>query len=92
MGTSGNNRLEPSSSDSVLLNYSKGQSLDSSSWDGAFQAISLFEAKETSSKDTKNINNSLIRIGSYIKNHPLSKERLSSDFFPSLEIFEILLI
>ena len=87
VATSGNNRSEPSGSDLVLLNYSDGQLLDSSSWDGVFQTVSLFRAKETSCKDTENINTSLMRISSYIKNHPVSKKRLSGDFIPVIKSF-----
>ena len=78
ISTSGNIRSEPSGSDPVLLNYSNSQPLDPSSWDGVFQVVFLFEAKETLSKDTKNINISLIRIAKYIKDHLVSKERPSA--------------
>ena len=80
MDTSGNIRLEPSSSNPILLNYSNGQLLDLSSWNGAFQMVFLFGVKEILDKDTKNINTSLMRISNYIKNHLLSKE-ISSDNF-----------
>ena len=80
MSISSNIRLEPSGSDPVLLNYSNSQLLDSSSWDGAFQTVFLFEAKETLDKNAKNINMSLIRIAKYIKNYLVSKKRLSGDF------------
>ena len=36
MGTSNNIRSEPLGSDPILLNYSNGQPLDPSSWNGAF--------------------------------------------------------
>ena len=85
MGTSGNIRSEPSSSDLILLNYSNGQPLDLSSWNRAFQAVFLFEVKETLGKDTKNINKSLMRISNYIKNHLLNKEISSGDFVPAIK-------
>ena len=66
----------------TLLDYGNGQPADASSWDGAFQAVSLFGTKETSSKDAAHIHESLVRISNYIKNHPISKEMISNDFVP----------
>jgi len=66
----------------TLLDYGNGQPADASSWDGVFQAVSLFGTKETSSKDAAHIHESLVRISNYIKNHPIGKETISNDFVP----------
>jgi len=79
-GSSSSNKSEMSSFNQSLLNYGNGQPSDASSWDGVFQAVSLFRTKEALSTDTMNIHESLVRIGNYIKNRPTSKEMPSRDF------------
>ena len=64
----------------MLLDYGNGQLADVSSWDGVFQAVSLFGTKETLSKDAAHIHKFLVRISNYIKNHPVSKKVISNNF------------
>ena len=93
-GSSSSNVSETSSFKPGLLNYGNGQPSDASSWDGAFQAVSLFRTKEALSKDAANIHESLVRIGNYIKNRPTSKETPSRDFIPVVkslwELFDVI--
>ena len=79
-GSSSSNKSEMSGFNQSLLNYGNGQPSDASSWDGAFQAVSLFGTKEASSTDAMNIHESLVRIGNYIKNRPTNKKMPSRDF------------
>jgi len=58
---SGNNMFN------VQLNYDIDQALDPESWDGKFHAISLHGSMEHLVSDVKNIKDSLLRIGKYIK-------------------------
>ena len=81
-GSSSKNRVESSDSVPILLDYSDNQLAITSSWDGAFHAVSIFGTEKTWSKDAANIHESIKRIGSYIKNHLSDKNLLSGDFIP----------
>ena len=74
--------MESSDSVPILLDYSDNQLAITSSWDGAFHAVSIFGTEKTWSKDAANIHESIKRIGSYIKNHLSDKNLLSGDFIP----------
>ena len=50
----------------VQLNYDINQALDLESWDGDFQAISLYGSMEHLASDVKNIKESLTRMRKYI--------------------------
>ena len=82
MGISNNTKSKP-----ILLNYDDVQPFDSSSWDGAFQTVSLFGVKEISGKNAANIHTLLLKIGNYIKNYLLSKERPSEDFISVVKCY-----
>ena len=58
-----------------------------SSWDGAFHAVSIFGTEKTWSEDAANIHESIKRIGSYIKNHPADKNLPSGYFIPVVKSF-----
>ena len=75
-----NNVFGLSGSRQIILNYSNGQPSDPSLQDGACQALSLFESKESLSLDITNINTSLRIIIQHIKNHPVNKTALCEGF------------
>ena len=54
-----------------LLDYGKGQLVITSSWDGAYQALSIFGTEDTQSKDSEMILKYIKRIRTYIKHHPV---------------------
>jgi len=64
----------------LLLHYSDNQLAIASSCNRAFYVVSIFRTEKTWSKDAANIYESIKRIGSYIKNHPVDKNLPSGDF------------
>jgi len=80
IGSSSKNRVEFGDSASTLLDYGDNQLAITSSWDRVFHAVSIFGTEKTWSKDAANIHESIKRIGSYIKNHPVDKNLPSGDF------------
>jgi len=80
MGSNGKNRAE--SAASSILDYSKGQLLIASSWDGAHQTLFIFGTENTIFKDAKMIFNSIRRLRSYIKHHPVDKAPPKGKFIP----------
>ena len=71
IGSNSKNRTE--SAASSVLDYSKGQLSIASSWDGVHQALSIFRTEDTIFKDAEMIFNSIRRLRSYIKHHPVDK-------------------
>jgi len=80
--SSGDNRVEPSDSGPLVLNYGNNQPSIISSWDGAYCALSVFRTKESASTDAANINSSIKRIVDYIKHHHADDDILTGDFIP----------
>jgi len=83
MDSNGKNRAE--STASFILNYSEGQLLITSSWDGAHQALSIFRTEDTIFKDTEMIFNSIRRLRSYIKHYLVDKVPPKGEFVPVVE-------
>ena len=87
-GSRGSNVSEMSSFRPGLLNYGNGQPTDLSSWDGAYQALSLFGAQETLNQDVKNIQISLERLTNHIKNFLVSingNRKQSGEYIPIIK-------
>jgi len=83
MGSNSKNRAE--SATPFVLDYSKGQPLIASSWDGAYQALSIFRTEDTIFKDAEMIFNSIRRLKSYIKHHSVDKMPPKREFVPVVE-------
>jgi len=66
----------------LLLYYGDNQLAIASSWNEAFHVVFIFGTEKTWSKDVANIYESIKRIDSYIKNHPVDKNPPSGDFIP----------
>jgi len=66
----------------LLLHYGDNQLVIASSCNEAFHVVSIFGTEKTWSKDVANIHESIKRIDSYIKNHPVDKNLPSGDFIP----------
>ena len=85
MGSNGKSRAE--SAAPSVLDYGEGQPLITSSWDRAHQALSIFGTKDTIFKDAKMIFNSIRRLRSYIKHHPVDKVPPKREFVPVVKYF-----
>ena len=83
MGLNSKNRAE--SAAPSVLDYSKGQPLIASFWDEAHQALSIFGTEDTIFKDAEMIFNSIRRLRSYIKHHPVNKAPPKREFVPVVE-------
>ena len=89
-GSSSSNMSEMSSFRLGLLNYSNGQPTDSSSCDGACQALFLFGSQETLNQDIKNMQISLERLTNHIKNFLVSingNRKPSREYIPIIKGF-----
>jgi len=62
----------------IQLNYDINQTLDPESWNGNFQAISLYESMEYLASDIKNIKESLDRMQKYILNKAIKDNKANS--------------
>ena len=78
MGSNSKNRAE--SAAPSLLDYREGQLAIASSWNGAYQVVSIFGTEDTHFKDSEMIHKSIKRIRIYIKHHPVDKTMLKEDF------------
>ena len=83
MGSNGKNRTK--STAPSVLDYGEGQPSIASSWDGAHQALSIFGTEDTIFKDAKMIFNSIRRLRSDIKHHPVDKVPPKGEFVPVVE-------
>jgi len=78
-----NNRVE--SVTPFILDYSEGQLVTPSSWDGVYHVLSIFGSKNTQFKDSEIIFKSIRRIRAYIKHHPVDKVPPKGEFVPVVE-------
>ena len=70
-GSNGKNRAE--STALSILDYSEGQLAIASLWDGAHHMLFIFRMEDTILKDAEMIFESIRRIRTYIKHHPVDK-------------------
>ena len=70
--SNGKNRAE--STVPLVLNYGEGQPAISCNWDGAHHALSIFGTENTLAKDSKMMYDSIMRLRSFIKHHPMERE------------------
>ena len=78
MGSNSKNRAE--SAAPSVLDYSEGQLVTPSSWDGAYHVLSIFRSEDTQFKDTEMIFKSIRRIKAYIKHHSVNKVPPKGEF------------
>ena len=76
----GKRRTDLIDSSPLLLNYGRNQPSISSSWDGAYHILSIFETDETSEIDAINMAQSISRIINYIKNNLADKKSPAREF------------
>ena len=69
----------------LVLDYGEGQLAITSSWDRAHHVLSTFGIGDTALKDAKSMFESIKRIGSYIKYHPVDKRILGREFILIVE-------
>jgi len=81
--SNGKNRAE--STTSLILNYSEGQPAISHNWDGAYHALSIFGTEDTLVKDSEMMFNSIVRLKSFIKYHPVDKSPMERELVPIVE-------
>ena len=85
LGSNGNRGVESNNSTPTVLNYSNNQLVIISSWDGAFQVLSIFGTEDSTVTNTKNIQESIHRIVDYIKHHLADKKVPTGDFIPVIK-------
>ena len=78
MGSNGKNRAEPA--EPSVLDYGEGQLAVASAWDGAHHALSIFGTGDTVLKDAESMYESIRRMRSYIKYHPVDKVTIGNEF------------
>ena len=78
--SNGKNRVE--STVPLILNYSEGQLAISRNWDGAHHALSIFGTEDTLAKDSKMMYDSIVRLRSFIKHHPVDKSLMERELVP----------
>ena len=83
IGSNSKNRAE--SAAPSALDYSEGQPLIVSSWNGAHYVLPIFRMEDTIFKDSEMIYNSIRRLRNYIKHHPVDKAPLKGEFVPVVE-------
>jgi len=83
MGSNSKNKAE--SAALSVLDYGKGQLSITSSWNRVYQVLSIFGTEDTIFKDAKIIFNSIRRLKSYIKHHPVNKVPPKGEFVPVVE-------
>ena len=83
MGSNGKNRAEPA--EPSVLDYSEGQPVVASAWDGAHHVLSIFSMGDMVLKDAKSMYESIKRMRNYIKHHPVDKVTIGNEFTPVVE-------
>ena len=78
--SNGKNRVE--STVPLILNYSEGQLAISRNWNGAHHALSIFGTEDTLAKDSKMMYDSIVRLRSFIKHHPVDKSLMERELVP----------
>ena len=78
--SNGKNRVE--STVPLILNYSEGQLAISHNWNGAHHALSIFGTEDTLAKDSKMMYDSIVRLRSFIKHHPVDKSLMERELVP----------
>jgi len=81
--SNGKNRAE--STASLVLNYSEGQPAISHNWNGAHHALSIFRTEDTLAKDSEMMFDSIVRLRSFIKHHPVDKSPMERELVPIVE-------
>ena len=69
----------------LVLDYGEGQLAITSSWNRAHHVLSTFGTGDTALKDAESMFESIKRIGSYIKYHPVDKRILGREFILIVE-------
>ena len=75
--SNGKNRAE--STAPLVLNYGEGQPAISRNWDKAHHALSIFRTEDTLAKDSEMMFDSIVRLRSFIKHHPVDKSPMERE-------------
>jgi len=82
--SNGKNRAE--STVLLVLNYGEGQPAISRNWDGAHHVLSIFGIENTLTKDSEVMYNSIVRLRSFIKHHPVDKSPMERELSPIVKM------
>jgi len=82
--SNGKNRAKPTMP--LVLNYSEGLLAISHNWDGAHHVLSIFGTENTLTKDSKMMYDSIVRLRSFIKHHPVDKSPMERELSPVVEM------
>ena len=82
--SNGKNRVEPTMP--LVLNYGEGQPAISRNWDGAYHALSIFGTENTLAKDSEMMYDSIVRLRSFIKHHPVDKSPMERELSPIVKM------
>jgi len=74
-----NSKNRAESTTPLVLNYSEEQPAISCNWDGAHHALSIFGTEDTLAKDSEMMFNSIVRLRSFIKHHPVDKSPMERE-------------
>ena len=70
----------------LVLNYGEGQLAISRNWDGAHHALSIFGTENTLTKDSEMMYDSIVRLRSFIKHHPVDKSLIEKELSSVVEM------
>ena len=76
----GKNRAE--STVPSVLNYGEEQPAISYNWDRVYHVLSIFGTEDTLTKDSEMMFNSIVRLRSFIKYHPVDKSPMERELLP----------
>ena len=65
-----------------VLNYGEGQPAISHNWNGAHHVLSIFRTEDTLTKDSEMMFDSIVRLRSFIKHHPVDKSPMERELLP----------
>ena len=82
--SNGKNRAE--STVPLVLNYGKGQPAISCNWNGAYHALFIFRTENTLTKDSEMMYDSIVRLRSFIKHHPVDKSPMEKELLSVVEM------
>ena len=81
-----NSKNRAESTAPLVLNYGEGQPAISCNWDGAHHVLSIFGTENTLAKDSKMMYDSIMRLRSFIKHHPVDKSPMKRELSPIVKM------
>ena len=82
--SNGKNRAEPTTP--LVLNYGEEQPAISHNWNRAHHALSIFRIENTLAKDSEMMHDSIMRLRSFIKHHPVDKSPMKRELSPIVKM------